>query len=146
MNPFQSLRSYEEFVYTLPTTHPSIERSTLVVAPHGRRTAILQGDLSFDQGYRVSIRERLSMDDGAITIESYGYEIWCNIEKIAWYDSQPHPGDPILQATAPHHKHLPPNIKHNRVPAPHMSFTRPNLSALVEEIEHLSQSSDHRLE
>ena len=30
MNPFQSLRDYEEFVYTLAQRVPSIEASTLI--------------------------------------------------------------------------------------------------------------------
>jgi hypothetical protein len=30
---------------------------------------------------------------------------------------------------------VPPDIKHNRIPAPEMSFTRPNLSVLIREIE-----------
>lgn len=54
-----------------------------------------------------------------------------------WYDSQPHPDDLTLSSTDPHHKHVPPNIKHHRVPAPQMSFTRPNLPVLIEEIEEL---------
>jgi len=29
----------------------------------------------------------------------------------------------------------PPYIKHNRIPAPEMSFTQPNLPALIREIE-----------
>ncbi len=37
--------------------------------------------------------------------------------------------------THPHHKHIPPDIKHNRVPAPGLSFTQPNLPFLIEEIE-----------
>ena len=43
--------------------------------------------------------------------------------------------DPTLQSTYPHHKHIPPDIKHHRIPAPEMSFTRPNLPFLIEEIE-----------
>ena len=43
---------------------------------------------------------------------------------------------PIIQTT-PHHKHIPPDIKHHRVPAPEMSFTRPNLPVMIEEIIHL---------
>jgi len=50
--------------------------------------------------------------------------------------SFPHPNDPSLASTDPHHKHVPPNIKHHRVPAPDLSFTRPNLPFLNEEIEH----------
>jgi hypothetical protein len=35
----------------------------------------------------------------------------------------------------PHHKHVPPNIKHNRIPAPEMSFAKPNLPVLIAEVE-----------
>ena len=51
------------------------------------------------------------------------------------YDSQPHPDDFVLARTYPHHRHVPPNIKRNRIPAPGLSFTRPNLTFLIEEIE-----------
>ena len=34
------------------------------------------------------------------------------------------------EKSGPHHKHVPPNIKQHRVPAPEMSFTRPNLPVL----------------
>jgi hypothetical protein len=30
--------------------------------------------------------------------------------------------------TLPHHKHILPDIKHHRIPAPDMSFTHPNYS------------------
>jgi hypothetical protein len=43
--------------------------------------------------------------------------------------------DPTLAATHPHHKHVPPDIKHNRIPAPGLSFTLPNLPVLIDEIE-----------
>ena len=69
MNPFQSLREYEQFVYTL--------------------------------------------------------------------HSQPHPDDPTLANTHPHHKHIPPDIKHHRVPAPGLTFAAPNLPLLILEIESL---------
>ena len=45
--------------------------------------------------------------------------------------------DPLASAsvhTNPHHKHVPPDIKHHRIPAPDLSFTRPNLPFLIEEI------------
>jgi len=101
-NPFQSLRDYEEFVYTLKERYPIIQRLTLVVVPRGKRVAVLQGELTFEQGYRVTVRERLSMDAGPVVIEFYGYEIWHNADKVAWYDAQPHPDDPTLQSTHPH--------------------------------------------
>jgi hypothetical protein len=37
----------------------------------------------------------------------------------------------------PHHKHVPPNVKHHRIPAPEMSFTRRNLPVLIRDIEAL---------
>ncbi len=40
-----------------------------------------------------------------------------------------------LQSTHPHHKHIPPDLKHHRVPAPDMSFVQPNLPVLIREIE-----------
>jgi hypothetical protein len=41
MTPFQSLRDYEQFIYTLPQRFPGIEQSTLVVIQRGRRYAEL---------------------------------------------------------------------------------------------------------
>jgi len=93
MNPFQSLRDYEEFIYTLRQRFPFIHGATLVVARRGKRTATLQGEVTFEEGYRITLKERLSFDDGPVMIEDYGYELWHRGEKIAWYDSQPHPGN-----------------------------------------------------
>ena len=135
MNPFQSLRNYEELVYTLRQRFPSVQRSTLVVLRRGKRTATLQGEIAFAQGYRITLKERLSFDEGPVVIEDYGYELWHRGEKIAWFDAQPHPDDPTLASTHPHHQHIPPDIKHHRIPAPNMSFTQPNLPALIREIE-----------
>jgi hypothetical protein len=135
MNPFQSLREYEEFVYTLKNRFPSVERSTLVIVRRGKRVAVVQGEMTFTHGFRVTVKERLSVDTGRVVIESYGYELWHNADKIAWYDAQPHPDDPTLQATHPHHKHIPPDIKKTRTISPDMTFTRPNLPVLIREVE-----------
>lgn len=43
-------------------------------------------------------------------------------------------GGMSLASTHPHHKHIPPDIKHHRIPAPNLSFTIPNLPFLIEEI------------
>lgn len=144
MSPFQSLRDYEEFIYTLKRRFPAIRRSTLVVVPRGRQMAIVQGELMFAHGYRLTIKERLSFDDGPVVIEFYGYELWQNADKIAWYDAQPHPDNPALASTYPHHKHILPDIKHNRVPAPQMSFIQPNLPILIREIETLIEADHER--
>lgn len=137
MNPFQSLRDYEEFVYTLEQRYPIIQRSTIIIARRGKRMATLQGEIAFTNGYRIVLKERLSFDEGPVSIEDYGYELWFNNDKIAWYDAQPHPDEPSLKCTYPHHKHIPPDIKHNRKPAPNMSFTEPNIPSLIQEIENL---------
>lgn len=137
VNPFQSLHEYENFIYTFRSRFPVIHSSTLVIATRGKHSAILRGELEFDLLYRLSIRERLALDTDRVTIEFYSYELWHNTDKIAWYDPQPHPDNPALASTHPHHKHVPPDIKHNRIPAPGLSFTQPNLPLLIQEIEQL---------
>jgi hypothetical protein len=114
-----------------------VQKSTLTVVRRGKRTAVVQGEIAFAKGYRIVVKERLSLDNGQVTIESYGYELWCYGDKVAWYDSQPHPNDPNLADTYPHHKHIPPNIKHNRLPAPNIHFNQPNLPFLIHEAEAL---------
>lgn len=141
MNPFRSFSEYEEFVYTIQRHFSSVKSSNLIVIRRGKYTAFLQGELIFAQGYRIVIRERLSYEVDAVLIESYGYEFWHHSEKIAWYDSQPHPDDVSLASTHPHHKHIPPDIKHHRIPAPRLSFTTPNLPVLIQEIGQLIQTA-----
>lgn len=126
MNPFQSIRDYEELIYTLKSKYPSIQRSSLIVIGRGKQTALVQGEVGFCKSYRIAVRERLSFDNDQVVIESYGYELWHGEEKVAWYDSQPHPHDSKLASTFPDHKHVQPNIKRNRIPAPDMSFDKPN--------------------
>ena len=121
--------------------YPHILRSTLVVVRRGRLFAELTGELAFTGGYRLIVYERLSWNAGPLTIEGYSYEVWRGSDKLYWYDSQPHPDDPTLASTDPHHKHVTPDIKHHRIPAPGLSFTMPNLPLLVREIEAL-QTAD----
>jgi hypothetical protein len=134
MRPFQSLREYERFVYSLAEQFPRILRSTLVVSQRGRYFAELNGELLFQDGYRLNVYERLSWDVGPLTIEGYSYEAWRGSEELYWYDSQPHPKDLSLTGADPHHKHIPPDIKHHRIPAPKLSFTEPNLPFLILEM------------
>ncbi len=51
------------------------------------------------------------MNNPLRTIDERGYEVWRGKEKVYWYDAQPHPNDPALQSTYPHHKHIQPNIR-----------------------------------
>ncbi|WP_420644851.1 toxin-antitoxin system TumE family protein [Candidatus Leptofilum sp.] len=108
-------------------------RSTVTVWSVSPFTGIAEGEIFFSGGFRLRIREELDFDDELIT--SYGYEAYQEAEKLYWYDDFPHPNDPTLAPTHPHHKHVPPNIKRNRIPASGLSFTQPNLPQIVEEIE-----------
>jgi hypothetical protein len=136
MNPFHSLAEYEAYIYTLPQRFPRIQRSTLVVVRRGDAVAAIQGEIEFPQGIRLIVREKVSFSRSLGVIEGYGYEVWQDRTLLYWYDSQPHPHIPELQTNHPHHKHIPPDIKHNRIPAPGLSFEQPNLLFLIEEIEH----------
>jgi hypothetical protein len=71
----------------------------------------------------------------AALITAYGCEVYQGDERLFWYDDFPHPSDPALASTFPHHKHVPPDFRNHRIPAPGMSFTLPNLPRLVQEIE-----------
>jgi hypothetical protein len=139
-NPLRTLEDYELFLYTLSEQFASIRRSTLALVRRGHSLARITGEIFFDHGLRLVVLERLVFDRLPVTIEGYGYEVWRGDEKLYWYDPQPHPNEPSLQSTHPHHKHVPPDLKHNRIPAPAMSFERPNLPALIEEIEEILQS------
>jgi hypothetical protein len=141
-DPLRTSEDYELFLYTLSERYPSIRRSTLAFTRRGHSLARVTGEVSFDHGIRLIVLERLVFDRLPMAIEGYGYEVWRADEKLYWYDPQPHPNEPSLQSTHPHHKHVPPDIKHNRVPAPEMSFVRPNLPALIREIEELIHRID----
>ena len=104
------------------------------------------GELDFDYDIRLIVRERLVYHRLPAVIDWYGYEVWRGSEKLYWYDSQPHPNDPALRSTDPHHKHIPPDIKHHRIPAPEMSFSQPNLPALIHEIETLVEAIESQSE
>ena len=135
--PLSSLVNYSQFVVRL-LDRTTIERSTVVVWSEGPYTGTAEGEVFFLCGVRLRMREELDFDAGLIT--SYGYEVYLGSKRLYWYDDFPHPNDPSLAVTYPHHKHIPPNIKRNRVPAPEMSFERPNLPVLIREIEELIKS------
>jgi hypothetical protein len=134
---FRTPEDYELFLYTLAERFSSVRRSTITFIRRGTSLARVAGELFFDHDIRLVMRERLICDRLPIAVDWYGYEVWRGEEKLYWYDSQPHPDDPLLQSTHPHHKHIPPDIKHHRIPAPGMSFTQPNLLKLIPEIESL---------
>jgi hypothetical protein len=135
-NPLKSLTQYSRFVAEL-LHRSTIERSTVAVWSDSSYTGIAEGEVFFSNGIRLRLREELDFDAGLV--KSYGYEVYRGTERLYWYDDFPHPNDRSLASTFPHYKHVPPDIKHNRVPAPGMSFTRANLPRLIREIEDLTR-------
>jgi hypothetical protein len=136
-NPLESLGDYSRLVAQL-LDRPTVERSTVVVWSESPYTGVAEGEVRFSNGTWLRMREELDFDAGLIT--SYGYEIHRGEERLYWYDDFPHPKDPELASTFPHHKHVPPDIKHHRIPAPQMRFTQPNLPILIREIEELADT------
>ena len=137
MDPFRTPEDYELYLYTITEQFDSVRTSTITFIRLGSTLARVSGELSFTNGIRLVVRERIIYHRLPIVIDWYGYEIYRGEEKLYWYDSQPHPDDVALQNTHPHHKHIHPDIKHNRVPAENLSFFQPNLPALIQEIESL---------
>jgi hypothetical protein len=133
-SPLQSLAEYSRFVSQL-LNRSDVEQSTIVVWSNSPYTGTAEGEVFFQENIRLRIREELDFDAALIT--SYGYEVYRGDEKLYWYDDFPHPNDPLLASTFPHHKHVPPGMKRNRVPAPGISCMYPNLPILIQEIEEL---------
>ena len=133
MRMLSSIIDYSYFVYTIPDRFPSVERSTLVLKPMGSSIGELEGRLTFPADIALRAYEVIDFEKGIITY--YSYTVYRGGERLYWYDPQPHPDDPTLASTHPHHKHIPPDIKHNRIPAPGLSFDHPNLSILIHEVE-----------
>jgi hypothetical protein len=138
-NPLKSLSDYSRFMAEW-LGQPNVKNSTVAVWSDSPYTGIAEGEVVFAVGLRLRMREEVDFEAGLII--SYGYEVYRDEERLYWYDDFPHPDDPALASTMPHHKHIPPDIKHHRIPAPNMSFERPNLPALIQEIEEVGNGLD----
>ena len=106
MNPLQSLREYEKYVYTLPQRHSSIRRSTLTFVRRGSAAGRLTGEVEIGD-YRLVVREKLSFEGEVGPILDYGYEVWRGSDKQYWYDSQAHPDAAARMGPEPIAKNLP---------------------------------------
>ena len=131
-NPLVGAESYELLVYSIQQRYPQIKVSTLVLKRTGKMFGELSGQVFFDDDIRLFVKERLDFKNAVI--KGYGYEVWRETEKLYWYDSQEHPNDPMLASTHPHHKHINPDIKHHRVPAPGLRFDAANLPFVIQEV------------
>ncbi len=135
-----TLTDYELFIYSLYDRYATILTSTLHLIRTGPASGRGIGRLTFAKDIQLEVAELVDFDLGQLEILEYGYVIYQGNERRYWYDSQAHPNDSTLASTHPHHKHIPPDIKHHRIPAPELSFMRPNLLFLISEIEQLIQS------
>ena len=131
-HPLGSLADYSHFVAET-LNRPSILQSTIRVWSTSPFTGTAEGEATFSNGLRLRMREELDFADGLIT--SYGYEVYRGTERLYWYDDFPHPDESLLASTFPHHKHVQPDMKRNRIPVTYLQFTKPNLIAIVKEIE-----------
>jgi hypothetical protein len=131
--PITDFHTYGKLIYSLQERYPSVQRCTLVLATIGPTLAKFEGQVIFEGDVVLDVWELV--DFAAGQIRNYSYEIYQAGEKIAWYDPFEHPHIAELASTYPHHKHISPDLKHNRIPAPSISFKQPNLPTLIEEIE-----------
>jgi hypothetical protein len=126
---FPSRDAYERFVYSLPATHPEIQSSTLRLYTNSPTTCFIRGSIWLQNEVEIRVFEYLDFSDEELL--DYYYAVFRGQERVRWYDPQPHPENPELASTFPHHLHEPPDIKHNRKPAPGISFQAPNLPTLI---------------
>ena len=126
---FPTLAEYESLVYGLPDQYPEIVSSSLRIYSTSALTAAVEGEIEFEGGLRLRVAEAIDLSAGLI--RKYGYTVYRGEERIRWYDPQPHPENPALAETFPHHYHESPDIKHNRRPAPGLGFHSPNLPTLI---------------
>ncbi len=133
-SPLRSLAEYSRFIAEL-FDQPQVEHSTVAIWSDSPYTGIAEGEVFFNGGIRLRMREEIDFAEGLIV--SYGYEVYRGEARLYWYDDFPHPGDPSLASTFPHHKHVPPNLRQNRIPAPGLSFDQPNLPLVFREIEQI---------
>jgi len=129
---FPSRPEYESMVYSLLDDYVEVVDSTLHMYSTSALTSIVQGRVILSNSLALQVVEALDFKKERILQYSYtgrmiNVRVFRGEERIRWYDSQPHPENPDLASTFPHHLHDPPNIKHNRKPAPGINFTSPNL-------------------
>ncbi len=135
-SPLNSYAEYTRFIYNFLADHPTVDRHTLTMYTASQTVGIIRGHIVFRSGHVLRVFEQI--DFVTHRILQYMYEVDYQNERLWWYDPMPHPNIPELQSTHPHHKHVLPDIKHHRIPAPGLSFTEPNLLRLIAEVEAIS--------
>ncbi len=143
---FPTRAEYEQLLYSLLEQYPEIETSTLRLYSTSKYAASVKGQVQFKNELVLRVTE--VVDFRAERIQTYSYTVLNGAERVRWYDPQPHPEQPDLQTNFPHHRHEPPDpsaqseltIKHNRRPAPGISFESQNLTTLIADCIELGKS------
>lgn len=133
-----SRADYEHFLYTIEQTHAEISSSSVHFYTISRKAGQVRGGIRFRNGLELRVFELIDLADGEIL--DYSYIVFYQGERVRWYDPQPHPENPALAGNFPHHRHEPPDIKHNRRPAPGISFATTNLNTLLQDCIELGSS------
>ena len=133
---FPTKPEYEQFLYNVVGQFQVVRHSTLHFFTTSSQAGLVRGSIHFHNGLELRVVEVIDFAAGELL--DYSYTVYRGGERILWYDPQPHPNDPTLAETFPHHKHEPPDIKHNRRPASGISFDSPNLPKLIAEIGQVS--------
>jgi len=130
--PSKSREEYEHLIYSLRQRYPAISFSTLVLKSLGATIGRVEGEIHFPNQIRLKLFELIDFAKNRIV--TYTYEVYRAEERLYWYDPMEHPEDRDLAASYPHHKHIQPDIKHHRIPAPELSFQLTNLDVIIREI------------
>lgn len=133
-----SFADYTAFLYSLPQHYPAVATSTLQIYKQSASTAFVRGSIYLHGGLELQVFEYLDTIDGQVL--EYSYTMLHGGDRIRWYDPQPHPELPELASTFPHHLHEPPDIKHNRRPAPGLGFSTSNIHILIADCVELGKS------
>ena len=132
MDNLKNSESYGSFLYSLEDKFPVIKKSQINFFSIEVNVFLAKGSIKFTSMIKLSFKEVINFSKQKII--RYAYEVYEDNELKYFYDPQTHPENQKLASTFPHHKHIPPNIKRNRQPAPGLSFDKPNLPFLIQEI------------
>jgi len=132
MYSFEKSSDYSYFLFSLEQKFPEISNSQINFYSIEPDLFLAKGVIEFNSEIKLTFHEVINFSKQQIV--RYAYEVCQKSELLYFYDPQEHPEDSSLTSTFPHHKHVPPNIKRNRQPAPGLSFTKPNLLFLIQEI------------
>lgn len=130
---FNSYDDYVAFLATLLDRFVYIQTMEFKVYLTSVTEGYSEGTMRFSHELVLSFNEHI--DFAAKRLFKYGYVAYQRGVKLFYYDPQPHPNDPSLASNFPHHKHIHPDLKHHRIPAPEMTFENSNLETVIREIE-----------